>query len=176
MLLLCYKIAKGFMIIFKILLVLVFMLSISSADTLQISTPFNSFNKFVYKTQFDKKVAISNNIKTIVISYEKDTGRLVNNYLINKDSLYLKEKNAVFIADIHEMPSLITKIFAMPKMRKYKHTIYIYDEDDFVEFAKPKDGKVTVIKFENQKVKKIYYISSEQELKEVFENLDKHEL
>jgi hypothetical protein len=155
---------------FKTLLVLICTLTFSFADTLQISTPLDSFNKFVYKTQFDKKVKISDNIKTVVISYEKDTGRLVNKYLNEKYPPYLGKMNAVFIADIHEMPSLITKFFAMPKMKKYKHTIYIYEEDDFSEFAKPKDEKVTVVKFENQKVKKIYYISTPQELKKAFED------
>jgi len=154
----------------KTLLILTALFSFALANSLKVSTPLEEFNTFTYKTQFDKKVKILDNIKTIVISYEKDTGRLVNKYLNTKYPPYLAKNRAVFIADIHEMPSIITSLFAMPKMRKYKHTIFIYDEDDFSEFAKPKDEKVTVVKIKDKKVDKIYYISTPQELQEAFEN------
>jgi len=154
----------------KTILLLSTLLSFAFGDSLKITTPLQAFNNFKYTTQHDKKVSISDDIKTIIISYEKDTGRLVNKYLNTKYPPYLAKNRAIFIADIHEMPSIITKLFAMPKMRKYNHTIYIYDEDDFSKFAKPQDEKVTVIKIKDKKVDKIYYISTTQELKEAFEN------
>jgi len=154
----------------KILIVLIAIFSFSNADTLHVSTPIKSFDKFSYETPHGKKLKIPHTVKTVVVSYEKDTGKLVNEYLNNKYPPYLAKMNAVFIADIHEMPSIITKLFALPKMRKYKHTIYLNNKEYFSKFLPPKDEKITIIKFENQKVKSIKYISTAQELKKAFEN------
>ena len=154
----------------KFLILLLAVFSFSNADTLHISSPINSLDRFSYESPHGKKLKIPHTIKTVVVSYEKDTGRLVNNYLNNKYPPYLAKMNAIFIADIHEMPSIITKLFALPKMRKYKHTIYLNNKENFSKFLPPKDEKITIIKFENQKVKSIKYISTVKELKEAFEH------
>jgi len=154
----------------KLLLIVVLTLSLFGSSQIKIGSSIDKFNNYSFKTQHGKNIKIPKNVKTIIISYEKDTGRLVNKYLNAKYPPYLAKMNAVFIADIHEMPSIITKLFAMPKMRKYKHTIYIYNEDDFSEFVKPQDEKITVIKFSDKQVSKIYHISNAKELKKAFEN------
>jgi hypothetical protein len=78
----------------------------------------------------------------------------------------LKKHNAVFIANISEMPSIITKLFALPKMKKYKHDVLlIYDEEDkrFMQ----KEDKSTVYKLENGVIKSITYVE-EEDLAKVF--------
>jgi hypothetical protein len=91
----------------------------------------DSIGSFSMLNQHDEKITVDNKITKILVSFEKDTGAEINEYLSNKYPLFLKNKNAIFIANISEMPSIITKMFALPKMRKYKHDILlIYDEED----------------------------------------------
>jgi hypothetical protein len=146
----------------KIILVLAF-------STLLFSNAFEinkNINSFTLADQFDKTHLVNSEIKTIVVSFEKDTGADVNEYLSSKSSDFLQNHNAVFIANISEMPSLITKWFALPKMKKYKHNVLlIYDEDDkrFMQ----KEEKSTVYKLENGVIKSITYIEKE-DLSKVF--------
>jgi hypothetical protein len=150
-------------------ILLAFFSLVSAADMLKVSSPVSRLDEFTYETPFGEKVKIPDGTKTLIISYEKDTGRLVNKYLNSKYPPYLARYNAVFIADIHDMPSIITKLFALPKMKKYKHTIYLHYGDKFSEFVVPRDEKVTIVKIKDKKVESIKYISTVKELKEAIE-------
>jgi len=154
----------------KILILLAFAISFLGADTLKVSSPITDFFKFKYESPQGKIMKIDDDTRTILISFEKDTGKLVNSYLDKKYPPYLSKVNAVFIADISKMPSLITRFFALPKLRKYKHLIYLHYDDEFVNTIPNKEDKVTVIKLKNKKVLSISFISTEAEIKAALEN------
>jgi len=122
---------------------------------------------FSLTDQFEKIHTVNENIKTIIVSFEKSTGAFINNFLAQKEADFLEKHDAVFIANISGMPSFITNMFALPKMKKYKHTILlIYDDDDerFIQ----KDDFSTVYKMENGKVKEVFYVQTQEELEKVF--------
>jgi len=117
-------------------------------------------NSFSLSDQFDKIHIINGDIKTIVVSFEKGTGADVNEFLNKQKPDFLQKHQAVFIANISGMPAFITKMFALPKMKKYKHNILlIYDENDqrFLQ----KEEKSTVYKIENGVIKSVRYITKE---------------
>ena len=120
----------------------------------------DNIGTFSLLNQHDEKVTVDNKINKIIVSFEKDTGANINEYLSKKYPLFLKNNNAVFIANISGMPSIITKLFALPKMRDYKHSILlIYDEDDkrFVS----KEEKSTLYTLENSVIKSIEHITKD---------------
>lgn len=107
--------------------------------------------------------------KTLIMAYEKGTGATVNEYLNAQDKGYLKKYNAVFIADISQMPGLVTKLFALPKMRKYIHTVLlIRDEQQGLRFPS-KEEKITVMKFQDNLLKEVKFITTTAELKAAIE-------
>ncbi|RXJ84597.1 hypothetical protein [Arcobacter sp. CECT 8985] len=116
--------------------------------------------------QFDVKHTIDKNIKTIIVSFEKQTGKDVNEFLNSKDPTFLKDHNAVFIANISGMPTIITKLFALPKMRDYKHKILLIYNDSDTRF-KNVEGKSTLYKLENGVIKQIKFITKD-DLEKVF--------
>ncbi len=122
---------------------------------------------FSLPDQFNKMHTISKDIKTLIVSFEKDTGKMLNEFLASKPSDFLQKHHAAFIANISGMPSIITKLFALPKMRDYKHTILlIYDEND-TRFIK-KEEMSTVYKIENGVIKDILFVKDKQSLDGVF--------
>ena len=124
-------------------------------------------NSFSLPDQFDKIHTVNGEIKTIVVSFEKATGKEVNTFLSLKKPDFLQQHQAVFIANISGMPSIITKMFALPKMRDYKHNILlIYDEND-TRFLQ-KEGMSPIYTLENGVVKNVHYVSNAQELEEAF--------
>jgi hypothetical protein len=107
--------------------------------------------------------------KTLIMAYEKGTGATVNEYLNGQDKGYLKKYNAVFIADISQMPGLVTKLFALPKMRKYIHTVLlIQDEQQGLRFPS-KEEKITVMKFRDNLLTEVKFITTTAELKAAIE-------
>ncbi|WP_024954765.1 hypothetical protein [Sulfurospirillum arcachonense] len=128
----------------------------------------DTIGSFSLPDQFDKVHVVDNKAKIIIVSFEKDTGKLVNDFLASKEPSFLQEHKAVFIADISLMPSIITKLFALPKMRDYKHDILlIYKEND--DRFLHKEDQSTIYKLENGVIKSINFITTKEDLAKVFE-------
>lgn len=142
---------------------------ILSADALQVGSKLEQLNNFKYETPNGREMRVPRTLSLIIVAFEKETGALVNEYLNTKNPFYLQRKHAIFIADIHEMPSVITNMFALPKLRKYKHLIYLHYDDKFHTVIPNKKEKVTLLSIEDGKVKSISYISTKKELQAAIE-------
>jgi len=152
----------------NILLLLIITLASLNAQAVKIGSSIKVLNTYDYETPKSRKMKVPLNTRTVLIAFDKDTGALVNEYLSTKNKYFLQRKKAIFIADINKMPTVITNMFALPKLRKYKHLIYLHFGTKFENVAPKKDAKVSVIKFEGKKVKSISYISTKEELGKVF--------
>lgn len=119
--------------------------------------------------QYGKRATFKVMPKTLILAYEKETAATVNEFLNGQVSGYLKKYNAAFVADISGMPNFITEAFALPKMRKYSHTVLlIRDEEEGLKFP-GKEEKITVMKFNGNVVASITYISTAAELQAAIE-------
>lgn len=154
---------------YRLLLCFSLCFSALNADFLQINSYISRLNEFKYVTPNDAAVKIPKDVKLVIISHEKGTGVLVNEYLEAQNEDYLQKNHVVFIADINKMPSLITKMVALPKLRKYKHPIYINYDERFEEMVPSKENMVTLVHVENSIIKNISYISTKEELKKAIE-------
>ncbi len=150
-------------------LILTLSFTLFAAETLGVGTHLNKLKPYKYENQHKYPMQIPSATKLVIVSFEKDTGALVNDYLDTKKSSYIVDHNAVFIADINRMPSIITTMFALPKMQKYKHPIYLHYEDQFENFVPHKEGKLTILRIKDEKVDSIDYILTLNELKSAIE-------
>ena len=144
-------------------------LTLLSAETLQVNSPLNSLNLYKYETPQGRQMKVPKNTELVVFAFEKDTGALVNNFLQTKSPFYMPKSKAVFIADINRMPTIITNMFALPKMKKYKHLVYLHYEDQFENFIPHQEEKLTLAYFKDGKVTDIRYISTTKELQVAIE-------
>ncbi|WP_428026474.1 hypothetical protein [Arcobacter sp.] len=146
----------------KLLLIPLFALFLY-ANSFEVNQNIGTFS---LPNQFDEKQTIDSSIETLVVSFEKDTGKDVNEFLSSKDKDFLKNHHAAFIANISGMPSIITKMFALPKMRGYKHNVLlIYDEED--KRFKSQEDKSTVYKLKDGVIKTIFFITKD-DLEKIF--------
>lgn len=153
----------------KFLLLISLSVALFGADQIKVDTKLYEMNKFKYETPQGRKMRVPNRTELIVVAFEKDTGKLVNEYLNSKDPYYMPKRHAIFIADISEMPTIITNTFALPKLRKYKHPIYLHFNDEFADFVPHKDESVTIIRVKNKKVTDVSYIKTAAQLQAVIE-------
>lgn len=146
-----------------------FLLPIIFASTVLLAQPFkvhDTIAPFSLANQFDVKKSVGKNLKLLLVSFEKSTGAEVNQFLSKQPAGFLTQHQAAFIANISGMPMIITKMFALPKMRGYPHQILlIYDEND-TRFMQ-KEGKTTLYKLNNGVIQDITFITKEQ-LPQVF--------
>ncbi|MDD3595364.1 MAG: hypothetical protein AB7U44_06450 [Sulfuricurvum sp.] len=119
--------------------------------------------------QFGKRYSMKAMPKTLIMAFEKGTGATVNEYLAAQGKGYLDKYKASFVADISQMPNFITEAFALPKMRKYPHTVLlIRDEEQGLRFPAEED-KITVMKFRGNFLQSVDYITTADELKKAIE-------
>lgn len=153
----------------KFLVVLTLSVAILSATPLKIDSPLSILDSFKYETPQGRQMKIPNKTKLVIVAFEKDTGALVNEYLNTQSPFYLPKNNTIFIADINKMPTIVTNMFALPKLQKYKHLIYLNYSDKLESTVPNKEQKITLLRVEDSKIKEISYISTVLELKAAIE-------
>lgn len=140
-------------------IILMFITSLNAGDYIV----ERKLQTFTLPDQFEKAHTIDKNTHTIIVSFEKSTGADMNAFLAKHEPDFLQKHHAVFVANISQMPSLITKWFAMPKMKKYKHTILIINDEDNHQFLY-KEDKITVYTFNNGMLSSIDYVDSAKDV------------
>jgi len=149
---------------FKILLILTFTAVLSFANVLKIGDTLTPFN---LPDQFDKVHTISSdNYEVFLVSFAKDTSSKVNEYLKKQENGFLEKNKIVYISDIHTMPSFVTSLFALPKMRKYKYTLMLMYEEN--KIFPQHDEALSVIRFKNNKVNSIEFIKEDESIDSIF--------
>lgn len=118
------------------------------------------------KDQHEVEHTIDANVKTILFASDKGTSDILKEYLLSKDADILTRNNAVYVADISGMPSLISKFIALPKMKKYPFSVLLIDDSNKDNFTK-EDGKIIVYHLDNLKVTSITTISTDKDLAEL---------
>ncbi len=153
----------------KILAVLALSVAILSAAPIKLDTPIYKFNSYKFETPQGRNMRVPRKTDLVIVAFEKETGALVNKYLDTKDPYYLLKKRTIFIADINKMPDMITKMFALPKLQKYKHLIYLHYGEKFQNDIPHKQDMITLFSIEHGKVKDISYITTVKELQAAIE-------
>ena len=142
-----------------IFIIMMFITSLSANDYFQ----NGKLQTFTLPDQFEKIHTVDKSVRTIIVTFEKSTGADMNSFLNEQQPDFLQKHNAVFVANISKMPSLITKLFAMPKMKKYKHTILIINDEENHQFLYQKD-KITVYTLDKGVVTSIDYVDTVQDV------------
>ncbi|PHR53995.1 MAG: hypothetical protein COA44_14615 [Arcobacter sp.] len=138
--------------------------SLVSAESLELNSLLSSINNYKYETPQGRQMKVPKSTRLVIFAFEKDTGALANDFLGTQDPFYMSKHRAIFIADINRMPTIITNMFALPKMRKYKHLVYLHYEDQFENYIPHKEEQLTLARFKEGKVESITYISTTKEL------------
>lgn len=149
---------------FKKLILSIIISVLANAGTLKIDDKISAFS---LPNQFDKIHTVSSEISMIVITSKDESTDLVNEFLSSKESNFLDSHKAIFINDISKIPSVAVKMFELPQMRDYKYEILLIYKEHSKKFIE-KENKVTVYLLKDGFVKDIKFISSLDELEEVF--------
>jgi len=85
-----------------------------------------------------------------------ETGKKANAVLTTVGPDNLTKKKVVYLANIYGMPG-VGRMFALPKMRKYSHTIILGDDAKLIAKFPEGKNKVTILKLSGGKVTSVKY-------------------
>jgi len=117
----------------------------------------DTFPKTLLEDQFEKSMEVKSSDKLVIMAFEKDVSIEISTFLKAQPKDFMAKEHLKYISDISTMPSFITSMFALPKMKKYPFSVMLI-EDDFGKQFNKKDEKVTLYKLKNRKITAIEFI------------------
>lgn len=83
--------------------------------------------------------------RTVLFVSDMDASKIVHALLETRPPDWLAQQHAVFIADIHRMPGLVTRFIALPRMRERAYPILLITDDETGERFPREEDAVTVM-------------------------------
>ncbi len=122
--------------------------------------------EFTLPDQFDKSHTLTDNTKILVLSFAKATGHTIKTFLNAQPKNYLPSRDAMFVADISPMPTIIRNAFALPDLRESPFSVLLIYDEDIAKQIKDEDkkDKIIIVKLQNKVIKSIDYIDTAKEL------------
>lgn len=92
------------------------------------------------KDQHDKTAIVPDDLRQVIFAADNGGAGLVTGWLDAQPKEWLQQTKRVYLADIHKMPGLITRMFALPKLREKPYQIMLgREEADLAAFPRKKD-------------------------------------
>lgn len=115
-----------------------------------------------FQNQHGKTISWDASTRWILFSKEKEVNARIHSVL--QPMTPAAQSHVFYVADISGMPSLISKLFALPKMRKYSYSVALEREGTLTASWPTQQDHITVFKVENQKIKEILFVKTSEEL------------
>ncbi|MBS1174105.1 MAG: hypothetical protein H6R05_236 [Burkholderiaceae bacterium] len=122
--------------------------------------------KFTLNDQFDRPVLIDTNIKWLVFSQDKPVNAFVSEYMNEQGAQQIRQRGIVYVADISGMPTLVTRMFALPKMRKLSFPIGLARDSKTLADIPRRAGAATVLRLRSGVVQNIIFANNPAQLKQ----------
>ncbi|ASJ24418.1 hypothetical protein LH462_04455 [Laribacter hongkongensis] len=101
--------------------------------------------------------------RLLVFTSEKATSAFVNE-AFKGEQARLKAPQVIHVSDISAMPGVITRMFALPKLRDLPFTVALAYKETSVADLPRQAGAATVMRLQNGRVESIAYARNTQDL------------
>ena len=120
------------------------------------------------KDQHDKPVAIPADTRWVLFSAEKSVSDMVGTALSAEPAGAMGRMHLVYVVDISAMPALMTRMFALPKLRDLPYSIALVREA--AEVAQVADiprqpGAATLLRLDNGRITQVTAVGSAADLR-----------
>ena len=120
----------------------------------------------VLADQHGQPGAVDAATRAVLLSRDMDGGSLVREALATDGPAQLERAGAVYLADVHGMPSLIRRFVALPRMRERPYRVLL-DEEGAPSAVLPSEaGKATWLRLEALRVVEIRFLTTSDEVKQ----------
>ena len=143
-------------------------LSVSTSALAAPLTAGSALPTLTLKDQHDKPVAIPADTRWVLFSGDKAVSDMVAGVLTAESAGVMQRLHLVYVADISAMPGLVTRMFALPKMRELPYSLALVREKaDVAQIADlpRKPGAATLLQLDNGRVMQVTAVASAAELR-----------
>jgi len=117
------------------------------------------------RDQHDVVARIDDSVRLVVFTRDMNAGDIVKEALASEGAQLLAQAGAVSVADIEAMPALVTRMFALPSMRKRPYRLLL-DRDGQATAAWPAaEGRVTLLHLSAGRIARIDSVDSADALR-----------
>lgn len=111
------------------------------AASVQAVEPGERLAPWTLSDQFEQAYTLDDDLRILLVARSMDGAKLLDAALEGQAKGYLEARQALFVADVSGMPSLIGKLFAIPAMRDYSYRVLLDREAQVVpQYAAPEEG------------------------------------
>lgn len=110
------------------------------------------------KDQFEQPQMIGSETRYLIFTAEKEASDLMEGALDGQTGDTLSAAGIRVIADISAMPGMVTKMFALPKLRKRPYPILLGRTAEDTRDLPREPGKVTVIEADDGRVTALHFL------------------
>lgn len=132
-------------------------IAVAAADPLGPGMPLPAIT---LADQHEVPAAIDATTRAIVFARDMDAADIVEEALAADGAKLLADAGAVFVSDIHRMPGIITRLFALPAMRKRPYRMILDHEGDATAALPSQEEKVSLIRLDDMTIVTVEYIDS----------------
>jgi len=130
----------------------------------QTACGLDSFTAMELEDQWGKPTLLDKQVKLVLFSHHKKGGQWVKTGLESLQLSDLKARHWLYVADISGMPKMISRMFALPKMRKYTFPVALVKNSELVAAWPKQKQQVSVYQVEALTIKQIRYFDSADKL------------
>lgn len=115
--------------------------------------------------QHERPAPIDAGTRLVLFAPDRESSELAHGVLEATGSETLEQAGVRYVADISAMPGLVTRMFALPKMRDYGYTMLLGRETADTAMLPRRDGELTLIELEAGSVTDLSYVGTEADLR-----------
>lgn len=122
------------------------------------------FPTFQWTDQHDVAAAVGAEVRYVLFTRDMDGGKVVQEVFAEDGQRMLDGARAVYISDISRMPALVTRMFALPSLRKRSYRVLLDRDGTATRDFPSDDGRVTVFVLADGSIEAIRTIASPEGL------------
>ncbi|MBP6717475.1 MAG: hypothetical protein KA173_01260 [Rhodoferax sp.] len=127
---------------------------------------------FTLNDQHDKPIVIASDTRWVLFAKEKAVSDMATAVLSSEPAGVMGRTHLVYVVDISAMPALVTRLFALPKLRELPFSIALVREA--AEVAQVADlphqpGTATLLRLERGQIAQVAAVRSADELRRALE-------
>jgi hypothetical protein len=115
---------------------------------------------FTLSDQHDRPHEIGSDVRLVLVSYDMDGGALVREALDGAPADTLTKAGAVYVANVVRMPGFVTRLFALPRMRRRPYPVLLDRDGRATGSLIARDGEAIAVRLENGTVTSIEPLTS----------------
>ncbi len=123
--------------------------------------------EFSLDDQHGETGSVDASTRLILFSRDMDGGKHLKVGLADVDPDFLSGKKAVYVADISRMPSLITRMFALPGMRKRPYPMLLDRVGNTTHRLPDFEDQATLIYLKRLKITRVEHVTSANGVREL---------